>query len=114
MEETTHFDLFTEENLTESINDMFKVPNPDHLNEVWIVEVEPNIFQDPYSSIWIKVGVSASYLIQGIESVILISFVLYETQGLAGPYRTVVNQLLSGLYAIVRNRNKAISVNTYM
>ena len=68
-----------------------------------MVEVEQNILQDPYSSIWIKVGVSASYLIQGIESVILISFVLYETQGLAGPYRTVVNQLLSGLYAIVSN-----------
>jgi len=42
---------------------------------------------DPLNSLGIKFAVTLSFLAQLIESGILMSFVVYETQGLAGPYR---------------------------
>ena len=88
------------ENLT--MNEYFiSFGNSQQLKKEWIKQEESNIFVDPYDSMWIKVGITSSFLIQILESGILVSFVLYETQGLAGPYRTVINQLLSGFYTWV-------------
>ena len=88
------------ENLT--MNESFiKFGNSQQLKEEWIKQEESNIFVDPYDSMWIKVVITASFLIQILESGILVSFVFYETQGFAGPYRTVINQLLSGFYTLV-------------
>lgn len=42
------------------------------------------------------------YMIHLALSSVLMSFVVYETQGYAGPYRTVINQLVSFIYFLVR------------
>ena len=53
---------------------------------------------DPYNSIWLKLLTILVYFIEVIASIIMLAFVSYETQGLAGHYRTLINQLLSYLY----------------
>ena len=58
-------------------------------------------FVDPYDSIGLKVATIAVYGIEIISSIVMITFVVYETQGLAGHYRTLINQLLSYLYGAV-------------
>ena len=100
MYETTS--LYSDSNST--IDEYFVklMKNSDLFEKEWILPDEPNIFVDPYDSMWMKIGMTASCLIQLFESAILVSFVFYETQGLAGAYRTVINQLLSGFYSLVR------------
>ena len=53
---------------------------------------------DPYNSIWLKLLTILVYFIEVIASIVMLAFVSYETQGLAGHYRTLINQLLSYLY----------------
>ena len=53
---------------------------------------------DPYHSIWLKLLTILVYFIEVIASIVMLAFVSYETQGLAGHYRTLINQLLSYLY----------------
>ena len=65
-------------------------------NEKQVIE-----FIDPYDSIVLKVATIGVYGIEIISSVVMIAFVFYETQGLAGHYRTLINQLLSYLYGAV-------------
>ena len=93
--------LYSDGNST--INEYFVklTKNSDQFEKEWILQEKPNIFVDPYDSIWMKSCMTASCLIQLFESAILVSFVFYETQGLAGAYRTVINQLLSGFYTLV-------------
>ena len=62
---------------------------------------EKEVFVDPYDSIGLKVATIGVYGIEIISSVVMIAFVFYETQGLAGHYRTLINQLLSYLYGAV-------------
>jgi hypothetical protein len=59
------------------------------------------VWVDPYDSIWLKIATIGVYFVELISSVILAAFVSYETSGNAGHYRTVINQLLSHLYASV-------------
>ena len=47
-----------------------------------------------------------SYLIQISQSFVLMAFVAYETQGLAGHFRTLINQLLSWFYFLVSKMEK--------
>ena len=53
---------------------------------------------DPYDSIWLKLLTVILYAIEIFESLIMITFVNYETAGYFGHYRTLINQLLSHLY----------------
>ena len=53
---------------------------------------------DPYDSIWLKLLTILVYFIEVVASIVMLAFVSYETQGLAGHYRTLINQLLSYLY----------------
>ena len=53
---------------------------------------------DPCNSIWLKLLTILVYFIEVIASIVMLAFVSYETQGLAGHYRTLINQLLSYLY----------------
>ena len=64
-------------------------------------EVLENIWADPYDSIWLKLATAGISVVEGLASVIMVFFVLYETRAY-GNYRTVINQLLSYLYAGVR------------
>ena len=53
---------------------------------------------DPYDSTWLKIITILVYLVEVIASMVMVAFVAFETQGLAGHYRTLINQLLSYLY----------------
>ena len=58
------------------------------------------LIQDPYDSIWLKIIAILSYFIGLVSSAIMLAFINYET-GHHGNFRTVINQLLSNLYAMV-------------
>ena len=55
-------------------------------------------WNDPYDSIWLKLATIIVFAIQVMFAGIMLAFVYYETNGLAGHYRTIINQLLSYLY----------------
>ena len=58
------------------------------------------LIQDPYDSVGLKIIASLSYMIGLVSSAIMLAFIRYET-GHHGNFRTVINQLLSNLYASV-------------
>ena len=63
--------------------------------------LEEHLFlQDPYDSVWLKVVAILSYFIGLFISTIMLAFINYEN-GHHGNFRTVINQLLSNLYAMV-------------
>ncbi len=57
-----------------------------------------NDWIDPYDSIWLKLLTLIIYAFEIFESLVMITFVNYETAGYFGHYRTLINQLLSHLY----------------
>ena len=57
-----------------------------------------NDWIDPYDSIWLKLLSVIVYAMEIFESIVMVTFVNYETAGLFGHYRTLINQLLSHLY----------------
>ena len=58
------------------------------------------LLQDPNDSVWLKIIAILSYLICILASAIMLSFIKYENE-YHGNFRTVINQLLSNLYAMV-------------
>ena len=65
-----------------------------------------NDWIDPYDSIWLKLLTLIIYAIEISESLVMITFVNYETAGYFGHYRTLINQLLSHLYGGVSTFSK--------
>ena len=66
-----------------------------------IIPLRCNVYSsdlDPYDSIWLKLLTILVYFIEVVASIVMLAFVSYEAQGLAGHYRTLINQLLSYLY----------------
>ena len=63
---------------------------------------EIEVWTDPYNSIPLKLLTIIIYISEIWASVIMLIFVSYETKGLFGHYRTVINQLLSFGYGAVR------------
>ena len=59
-------------------------------------------WMDPFDSIILKLLTVIIYIIEILASTIFLTFVIFETRGYAGYYRTVINQLLSTCYAAVR------------
>ena len=57
-----------------------------------------NDWIDPYDSIWLKLLSVIIYTMEILGSIVMVAFVNYETAGLFGHYRTLINQLLSHLY----------------
>ena len=57
---------------------------------------------DPFNSTTLRLLTVIVYIIDVLASIPLLYFVAYETGGCAGHFRTVINQLLSFLYAAVR------------
>lgn len=77
---------------------LFEIQDFDQGNSSWLeglllVNQTPNFFVDPYTTIPVKVFAAFCYAWCIIASLAILAFVVYETQGLAGPYRTVINQL---------------------
>ena len=68
-------------------------------------QFEPEIIEewiDPFDSTEMKIITVFVLIIEIFASIIMFFFVAYETQGYAGHYRTVINQLLSCFYGSVR------------
>ena len=65
-------------------------------------KIDTEIWEDPFDSIWLKLFTVIVYAVEIISSIIMLAFVVYETNGLAGHYRTLINQLLSYHYGAVR------------
>ena len=65
-------------------------------------KIDTEIWEDPFDSIWLKLLTIIVYAVEIMSSIIMLSFVVYETNGLAGHYRTLINQLLSYHYGAVR------------
>ena len=57
-----------------------------------------NEWIDPYDSIWLKLLSVILYAIEIFASLVMMTFVNYESAGYFGHYRTLINQLLSHLY----------------
>ena len=55
-------------------------------------------WNDPFDSIWLKIVTIIIYALEIFASLIMLAFVVQETSGLFGHYRTLINQLLSYLY----------------
>ena len=64
-------------------------------------EVLDENWNDPYDSIWLKLGTIFISAAEIVASIIMVAFVIYETR-VYGHYRTLINQLLSYLYGGVR------------
>ena len=62
---------------------------------------EIEAWTDPYNSIPLKLMTILVYIIEILSSTVMLIFVTYETKGLFGHYRTVINQLLSFGYGAV-------------
>ena len=65
-------------------------------------KIDTEIWEDPFDSIWLKLFTVIVYAVEIMSSIIMLAFVVYETNGLAGHYRTLINQLLSYHYGAVR------------
>ena len=87
---------------------MINETEEDFLLENWTRDIsmsdknlEEQLFlQDPYDSFWLKTIAILSYFIGLVTSAIMLEFIKYES-GHHGNFRTVINQLLSNLYAMV-------------
>ena len=86
---------------------MINETEEDFLLENWTRDIsmsdknlEEQLFlQDPYDSFWLKTIAILSYFIGLVTSAIMLEFIKYENHH--GNFRTVINQLLSNLYAMV-------------
>ena len=58
------------------------------------------LIQDPYDSVWLKIMAILFYFIGLFSSAIMLAFINYES-GHHGNFRSVINQLISNLYAMV-------------
>ena len=79
------------------------------LLEHWTLDISMNIkknlaqqllLQDPFESVWMKFIAILSYFIGLVNSAIMLAFINYEKEH-HGNFRTVINQLLSNMYAMV-------------
>ena len=57
---------------------------------------------DPFDSPALKILTGVAYTVGVLASIPILAFVVYETRGYAGHFRTVMNQLLSFIYGVVR------------
>ena len=65
--------------------------------------VSSTTWVDPFDSVLLKVVTILVYAIEVSASIIMMAFVVYETNGYNGHYRTLINQLVSHLYGGVGN-----------
>ena len=95
----TKVQLFVMKSIVNSINSSNIMKND------LLFSFEPEViveWMDPYDLIILKLITVFVFIIEILASAILLTFVMYETSGYAGHYRTVINQLLSSTYAAVR------------
>ena len=66
---------------------------------------------DPYNLIPLKLLTIIVYLLELCAATIMLIFVVYETKGLFGHYRTVINQLLSFGYGAVSKKKISVMIH---
>ena len=98
-----NIEQFPSFHLRKMINDTEEVC----LLENWTLDIsindknsDPIQIQDPFESVWMKVIAILCYFIGLVNSAILLAFINYEKEH-HGNFRTVINQLLSNMYAMV-------------
>jgi hypothetical protein len=75
--------------------------NWNHSISINLEQIEQQLLlQDPYDSIWLKFVATLFYFIGLLASAFMLAFIKYES-GHHGNFRSVINQLLSNLYAMV-------------
>ena len=76
-----------------------------NLTNLNLASFEPEVIEewiDPFDSTTLRLITFIVYFIGVLASIPLFYFVIYETEGYAGHFRTVINQLLSFLYGEVK------------
>ena len=76
-----------------------------NLTNLNLASFEPEVIEewnDPFDSTTLRLITVIVYIIGVLASIPLVYFVVYETEGYAGHFRTVINQLWSFLYGEVR------------
>ena len=97
--------------MTNNIEEVCLLANWTHDISVYDENLEQQLLiQDPYDSVWLKIIAILSYLVGLVCSVIVLAFINYET-GHHGNFRTVINQLLSNLYAMVSSKSSQRSAS---
>ena len=79
----------------------------EHIKSSLLTLFEPEEIEewtDPYNLISLKLLTIIVYLLELWAATIMLIFVVYETKGLFGHYRTVINQLLSFGYGAVSKK----------
>ena len=71
---------------------------------IFEIEVFEEQWGDPYDSVWLKLATICIYAVDVLASLVMLVFVFFETEGLFGHYRTLINQLLSYLYGGVSSK----------
>ena len=79
----------------------FQSQNDTFQSEIFVTFEEPNLFVDPWNSLFLKIIATITWLVGFIGSCFIYTFVLYEVQGYAATYRTVINQLVTWCYIVV-------------
>lgn len=72
-----------------------------------LTKEEPNFYVDPTymkDSITLKAMAAVSFFCQLLSTGMLVLLVIYEKSGLAGHYRTVLNQLASNIAMVVSTK----------
>lgn len=65
-----------------------------------------------YFRIWsFQLGSKFFYLLCWPSILVMVAFIFYESQGLAGNFRTIINQLVSWNYLLVRKDRFILSIN---
>ena len=73
-------------------------------SEIFVTFEEPNIFEDPYQTIELKIAATISWVLGFFAIATLLGYVCYEVQGYASSYRSIINQLVSAIYVYVVSR----------
>ena len=72
------------------------------MNSSLTLESDEDYFAEIYSDKVVKISMVITYLIGLVPTFGVIFIVWLERSGLAGPYRTLINQLVTGNYESVR------------
>ena len=74
------------------------------IRENFWLEIEEIKYPEPYESPILKWMASITFGMQILQSLVIFAFICYEKSGLTGPFRTVLNQLVSWIALMVSYR----------
>ena len=69
--------------------------------EFFVTYEEPNLFDNPWDPLWLKIVATTTWLIGFFGSCFIYTFVVYDFKGYTASFRTVINQLVTWCYVWV-------------